>query len=182
MSKNLLISKAYKIGYEYQKKHHGCSQTTVGAIQDVLEVRNDFVFKAASGLSGGCGLMRDGICGGYSGAILVMSSFFGRERKKIDNDRDHNYLSYYMAKKLRKKFLNHYGSIICKDIHNKVFGRSYDFWNPEEKILMEKSGAHDTISPSIIGNATSWAVEIILEEIKSRNIDINIFTKNMQYY
>ena len=180
MNSEELILMAYQIGFDYQKKYHGCSQTTVAAIQDVLDVRNDIVFKAASGFSGGCGLMKDGICGGYSGAILVMSSFFGRQRKKIHNDRKNNFLSYEMAKKIRKKFIVSYGSIICKNIQCKAFGRSFDFWDPKEKELLEKAGAHDKISPSIIGNSVSWAVEVILEEIKKNNLNLKIIRQEIK--
>ena len=131
--KNKLMELAYSLGYEYEKNYRGCAQCTVAAVQDALDIKSDILFKAASGLATGGGLLCDGVCGGYSGGIMIMSSFFGRKRENIDDDHDEKYCSFRMATYLHKKFINKYGSVICKDIHNKIFGRTYDLWNPEEK-------------------------------------------------
>jgi hypothetical protein len=37
--------------------HHGCSQCVLLAIQEAFDMKNDMVFKAASGLAGGIGRM-----------------------------------------------------------------------------------------------------------------------------
>jgi len=55
--------KAYQKGKEYEKTYRGCSQCVIAALQDVLGVGSDDVFKAATGLAGGTGLTCDSRCG-----------------------------------------------------------------------------------------------------------------------
>ena len=46
-----IIQRALKLGIAYEQKITGCCQCTIAAIQDALEIRNDAVFKAGSGLT-----------------------------------------------------------------------------------------------------------------------------------
>lgn len=48
MAKNA-AEKAYQLGKEYEQTYKGCSQSVVAAIQDAFDIRNDDVFKAATG-------------------------------------------------------------------------------------------------------------------------------------
>jgi hypothetical protein len=41
--------KAYELGKEYEKSYMGCSQCAIAALQDALDMRNDDIFKAATG-------------------------------------------------------------------------------------------------------------------------------------
>ena len=83
MEKESLIKKAYDLGFDYEKKYRGCSQCTIASVQDTLGIRNDYVFKAASGFPAGCGLLGDGICGGYTSGIMSMSLFFEEKEKNL---------------------------------------------------------------------------------------------------
>jgi len=51
-----IAEKAYDLGFEYEKVYRGCSQAGLAAIQDILNIKNDDVFKAATGFAGGGGL------------------------------------------------------------------------------------------------------------------------------
>jgi hypothetical protein len=51
--KQALLDKAYQLGFEYEKTYRGCSQCAIAAIQDTLDIRDDSVFKAGTGLAGG---------------------------------------------------------------------------------------------------------------------------------
>lgn len=164
-----LIDTAFNLGFEYEKKYRGCAQCTVAAVQDTLNLENDTLFKAASGLGAGCGLLCDGVCGGYSGGIMVMSSLFGRRRKKIDNDDEEKYCAFRMAKFLHDKFINEYGSVICNEIHHKIFGKTYNLWNANEKEEFNNDGAHESKCTTVVGNASSWIVQLILEEAETRD-------------
>jgi len=175
MDKSYLSEKAYNLGFEYEKKYKGCSQCTIAAVQDTIGIRNDYIFKAGSGLAGGCGLLRDGVCGGYSGGIMIMSTFFGRGKDKFDDDRNDKHCSYHMAIALHDLFIETYGSIICKDIHHKIFGRSYDLWDPEDKKAFEKAGAHADKCTGVVANASKWTLGLIVDEIEKRGLSINDF-------
>lgn len=59
-----IIQHAFFLGFEYEKTIRGCCQCTIAAIQDALEIQNDAVFRAGSGLTAGGGISCEGSCGG----------------------------------------------------------------------------------------------------------------------
>jgi C_GCAxxG_C_C family probable redox protein len=157
-------AKAYKLGKEYEKTYRGCSQCVIAALQDVLDARNDDVFKAATGLAGGTGLTCDSGCGAYTGAVLVLSSLVGRERNDFSDPGGVRFKTHELARKFREKFIQEYGSVICRDIQTKVVGRYYYLPDPQEFEKFHNAGAHDIHCPEVVGNAARWTAEIILEE------------------
>jgi len=180
MNKDEIISKAAQLGFEYEKKYHGCSQCTVAAVQDALGIRNDLVFKAAGGLVAGIGRLCDGVCGGYSGGVIVMSMFFSRCRSKFDNDREMKNTSYKMACLLHKLFDQKYGSVICREIHMELFGRTFDFCNPKDIEIFENMGAHKDKCTGVVRDASKWATSIILDEMEERGLTPLDF-KHLEY-
>ena len=51
--KEIVLERAYQLGFECGRIYRGCSQCVVAAVQDTLGIRDDAVFKAATGLVGG---------------------------------------------------------------------------------------------------------------------------------
>ena len=175
MQKENIIQRAFSLGLEYEKEITGCCQCTIAAIQDALHVRNDAVFKAGSGLTAGGGLSCEGSCGGYTGGVMVMSSIFGRQREIWDDDREEKDCAHNMAKALVDKFNREYGSNICKAIHDKIFGRTFDLRDAREREAFEKLGAHVDKCTTVVGTAAAWATELILEELSNRGMDLKMF-------
>jgi C_GCAxxG_C_C family probable redox protein len=159
--------KAYELGKKYEKVYKGCSQCAMAALQDALGIRNDDIFKAASGLAGGgCGTV-DGSCGAYVGSIMVLGSLVGRERDKFDDFESiaPDSLTYRLARKFRDKYIQEYGSVICRNIQTKVLGRPYYISDPDEWQKFEAAGGHgDKGCPEVVGKAARWMAEMILEE------------------
>jgi C_GCAxxG_C_C family probable redox protein len=156
--------KAYQLGKEYERTYRGCSQCAMAALQDVLEVGNDDVFKAATGLAGGTGLACDSGCGAYMGAVLFLGSILGRERKNFSDPEGVRFKTHQLVRKYREKFIQEYGSVICRDIQNKILGRYYYLPDPQEFEKFHNAGAHDVHCPEVVGKAAKWMTEIILEE------------------
>lgn len=170
--KQELLEQAAQTGFEYEKIYRGCAQCTIAAVQDTLDLTNDAVFKAATGLAGGCGGTCDGVCGGLSGGIMMMSSCFGRSREGFDAENDQKQRASRMAKDLYQKFVETYGSAICKDIHGELFGRTFDFGDAEDKQAFEDAGAHTDKCPSVVANASRWTAELILDELDQLGIEL----------
>lgn len=168
--KQKLLEQAAQTGFKYEQIYRGCAQCTIAAVQETLGLKNDAIFKAASGLAGGCGGTCEGVCGGLSGGIMMMSSCFGRSRAGVDSDNEEKQCASRMAKDLHQKFVEMYGSAICKDIHSEIFGRTFDFWDKEDKQAFEDAGAHTEKCPSVVANACRWTTELILEELEQRGI------------
>jgi C_GCAxxG_C_C family probable redox protein len=159
-----VAEKAYQLGKEYEKTYRGCSQCVIAALQDALDIRNDDIFKSATGLAGGTGLACDSGCGAYIGAVLVLSSLVGRERNNFSDPEGIRFKTHELVRKFRKKFIQEYGSVICRDIQNKILGRYYYLPDPQEFEKFHDAGAHDVHCPEVVGKAAKWMTEIMLEE------------------
>lgn len=111
--------------------------------------------------AGGGGTV-DGSCGAYSGAIMVLSYLQGRGRADFA-DRARMQKTFSLARKLRERFIQEYGSVVCRDVQTKVLGRPYYLADADEFRKFEKAGAHDIHCPEVVGKAARWAAEIISE-------------------
>lgn len=59
--------------------------------------------------------------------------------------------------------MEEYGGVVCKDVQTSVLGRSYNFWDDDEREEFFAAGGRVDKCPSVVGNASKWAVEIILD-------------------
>ncbi len=171
-NKKELMQKAYESGFEAEKEYGGCAQCTMIGIYDTLGIDNPNLIKACTGFAGGGGRMCDGICGGYAGGSLAMASIFGRRRSAMDGDVEDKTTAYDMTLKLRQSFIREYGTITCKDIHKKLFGRNYNMWSQVEMDQFNADGAHTEKCTGIVGKAAAEAVRIILEEAEKRGMSL----------
>jgi C_GCAxxG_C_C family probable redox protein len=158
-----LLEEAYRLGFEYEKTYKGCAQCTIAALQDCLDAREDPVFRAASGLSGGCGLTIEGPCGGFTGGALVIGQLCGRERSDFLDRPGRRHRAYDAVEQLVRAFQQDFGSIVCREVQGGVFGRSYRLRDPEEFSAFEADGAHESKCPDVVGRAARLALSIILE-------------------
>jgi len=159
-----LAKKAQTLGKQYEKTYRGCGQCVIAALQDTLEIRNDDVFKAATGLAGGAGLAADSGCGAYVGSILILGLLLGRERKNFTDPEGIRFRTHQLARKFRERFIQEYGSVICRDIQNKILGRYYYLADPHEYEKFHNAGAHDIHCPEVVGKAARWMTEMIMKE------------------
>jgi C_GCAxxG_C_C family probable redox protein len=167
-----IIQRALTLGFQYEKTITGCCQCTIAAIQDALDIRDDAVFKAGSGLTAGGGVSCEGSCGGFTGGIMVMSSVFGRRREKWDDDKDEKDCAHQMARALLDKFNQEYGGNMCKTVLRRIFGREFDLRDASDREAFEKLGAHVDKCTSVVSKAAAWATEIILEELSNRGMSL----------
>jgi len=111
-------------------------------------------------------LSANGTCGALVGGLAAISSIVGRDYKSFSaGDRKRRVFQY--SKKLYDRFVEEYGSPICKDVHKKLFGRTFNLLDPKDYEAFEKAGAHVDKCPSVSGNVAKWTAEIILKELKT---------------
>lgn len=159
-----LMKQAFETGFNNEKKYGGCAQCTLLSMFDLFGRRNDLLFQSASALAGGMGLCGDGACGGYSGGIMYMGLIVGRRLDYLDNgDNETKAKANEMAQVLRKKYLETYGSVICANLHKKIFGRSFDLRVKQEKDMFKQAGAHIGKCTALIGMSCAWISEIIYD-------------------
>ena len=159
-----LLEKAYELGFEYEKMYGGCAQSAIAAIQDTLEIRDDNVFKAGTGLAAGGGLTTISVCGALAGGTMVLSQLCGRERSNFADPERTRVKSYDLAKKLIDEFINEFGSIICRDVHLAKFGRTFYLRDPQDFKKFEETGGHVDKCTDVVGKAAQMTTKIILDE------------------
>jgi hypothetical protein len=171
LSPQELLDKTYAQGAAYESISGSCSQSTAAALHEFLEIE-DAVVRAANSSCGGQAITGLGTCGGVIGGTMVLDTFLGRPveamssepSKKPDYERLRNAIQ--TARLLCDRYVQEYGSILCPAIQTKLFGRTYYLPDPDEFQKFLKAGGHSdpTKCMHIVGNASKWTMEILLDK------------------
>ena len=160
-SRQELLDRAFECGKKYEMRNGGCPQCTLAAVFEVLAVKDDAVFKAATGLADGVGLTGDGHCGALSGGALAIGYLFGRDKQDF-GDMMKLVPANLLARELRNRFVEKYGTVRCADIQTRQMGRFYNLYDPIELEAALQDGMLDTCS-TLVGEVARMTVDIILE-------------------
>jgi C_GCAxxG_C_C family probable redox protein len=162
MEKEELLDKAYAAAQAFELSSGGCAQSAVAGIFEVLGVQDEGVFKAATGMSDGVGLTGDGHCGALSGGTMAIGYFFGRSSEDAGKIMK-QIRACRLAKKLHDEFVAKYGTCRCADLQNRLIGRFYNLYDPEEMKAATVAGMPEKCA-TLVGEAARMATRIILEE------------------
>jgi len=161
-SREEILDKAYNLAYKYEAERGSCPQCVLSAIMETLDIGDPATIKASDALAGGTALSTEGTCGALVGGLMAISTVVGRTYEDFSAGESKRRVFQY-SKKLYDKFVKEYGSPVCKDIHLKIFGRTFDFMDPKDYEEFEKMGAHVDKCPEVSGKVARWAAEIILD-------------------
>lgn len=161
-SKEEILKKAYDLAFKYEAERGSCPQCVFSALMETLDVGDPKTVQATDGLAGGTALSAQGTCGALVGGIMAISCIVGRSYKDFSKGERKRRVFQY-SQKLYDKFVDEYGSIICKDVHMKLFGRTFNLMDKNDYAEFERMGAHVDKCPAVSGNVARWAAEIILE-------------------
>ncbi|MCS7139409.1 MAG: C-GCAxxG-C-C family protein [Candidatus Nezhaarchaeota archaeon] len=158
---------AYQLAFRYGVEYKNCSQAVLRAIYEVLNLKGaELVIKSAHPLAGGLGLSGNCTCGALAGGVLALGLVYGRS---LENMGKKGFLkSYVKAKELYDMFVNEFGGCSCKDVQLRLFGRSFNLWNPEDFRKFEEMGGHKDKCTEVSGKVARWVVEIILADEEAK--------------
>jgi C_GCAxxG_C_C family probable redox protein len=163
-NRKAILKRAYDLGFRYEKVYHGCTQCVLAAIQDVFEMNNEDIFRSASALAAGGGICGDGSCGAYTGGVMALGQIYGRTRENFLDKKGTAKKAFDLTKKLHDKFIDEYGSVICRDIQQKIFGRPFYLRDKDESDKFKKMGAYEEKCSAVAGKSAQWVAEILLDE------------------
>ena len=171
LSRQELLDKAYELGFNFEKNNYSCSQSTVAAIHELLDI-DDVVVKVATSLSGGTAEQFSGTCGSLIGALMVLGYFFGRPVEKISpyerkqSNLDALFATFPGPQALADRYWKEYGTILCPHIHRQLFGRTWWLLDIDEFNKFEKAGGHSDPDKCchVTGNGARWVMEILLDK------------------
>ena len=141
----------------YELNYGCCPQCVLAAVQETAGLVDDQLIKASHGLSGGGGLVGEGLCGALSGGLLALSARYGRERNRMASGRGINNLS--KAKELTERFRAEFGGVTCRELQQRFAGRTYDMWRAEEYQAFSESRGERCADAT--ATVTRWVVELI---------------------
>jgi C_GCAxxG_C_C family probable redox protein len=158
-----LLQRAYDLGYEFERKYHGCTQCVIGAVYQVFPaMRSEDIFRAANAQAGGMGLTSMGQCGAAVGAGMIISQLYGRSLGDIADPEKKRFVAYRMGQEFANRFSKEMGSLICGEIQERMMGRRFNLLDPLDWEAFEKAGGHDRHCPVVVGTATRIVVEMLL--------------------
>jgi C_GCAxxG_C_C family probable redox protein len=160
-----LIQKAYDLAYKYEAERGSCPQCVLAAIYETFGIGKPESIKAIDGLAGGTALSAQGTCGALVGGIAALSSIIGRTYSDFSKGGGNRRIFVY-ANMLYEKFVAEYGSILCKDVHQKLFNRTFDLRNAQDYQEFEDMGAHVDKCPVVSGRVAAWTAEILIDKLK----------------
>ena len=69
------------------------------------------------------------------------------------------------AQSLCNKFIHQYGSILCPQLQERIYGRAFNHQDPADWQAFLDAGAHTdpTKCMSVVGNAARWTLEILFD-------------------
>ena len=153
---------AYDLGFEYESVYHGCGQCSYAAVSELLGCFDPEVFKAATGLCGGIGLIHDNTCSAFTGAVLAIGNLYSRRREHFDGDKEAKYTNFDLVQQLYAKFTAEFGGVTCAHIHTRKYGRPYDLSQKAERELFEEAGGHGPKGcTDTVGKASQFAIEVL---------------------
>lgn len=160
-----VIKKIGDLAFYYELTYHGCSQCVLKAIQDSLNIGDNLTFKAATAFAGG--IARAGEeCGALIGGIMAISIVYGRDRLEETTVSSSYGKAMELSIRLYDEFKKEFGSVKCRDIQEKLFGRSFNLRSEEDRKKFAEAGAYGPSGcPQVVRKAAILAAKIILEHL-----------------
>jgi len=170
-----LTDKAWELGIEYEARYKGCCQSVFLAVADTLrwggfdifpkEMEEQF-YSGICLLTAGVCMTGEGTCGAVSGAVMAYGMARGVPQHS-DDPASSRGAAIGIRDTLVAKYYETYGSILCKDVMRKYFGKAWDLTNDEatKEFLSITDGC-------VIRQTAKGAVGIIVDDIEKGDIKL----------
>jgi hypothetical protein len=159
------------LAFHYNSSHVHCSQSTLLALMTTYGEKDNLLFRAAGSLAGGGGLQGDSGCGAFAAACLFMGLRIGFNLEDIETDKpplkNGGDLINKLVRELHVRFTDAYGSIVCSQIHRKLFGRPFYLYDESDHSKLHELSLSQKDNPDfrrcrhVCRDAASWTVEIL---------------------
>jgi C_GCAxxG_C_C family probable redox protein len=172
LSRPQLLEKVSELGVSFEKYSSSCSQCTVAALQEILGFE-DVIVKVATSSCGGQVGFSVGACGGVIGGTIVLDYYLGRPAYMVSATQTIPQSMTELSRAMQSsqsfcdKFIRQYGSILCPQVQEKIYGRSFNLQDPADWNAFTDAGAHTdpTKCMSVVGNAARWTLETLLDRL-----------------
>jgi C_GCAxxG_C_C family probable redox protein len=155
-----MIERAAELASLYEVEYFGCSQSTLAALIEAFGIGGRDILRAATAFSGGV-VRRGNVCGALSGGLMMIGFLAGRDDLQMKEQAQRG-MGY--ADKLCQRFEDAYGSVVCREIQKKKYGRSFDLRRDEDREALHAIMAKDPEAcQGLTRDAARWTGEIVAE-------------------
>ncbi len=152
--------KAAALARKYEHAIGSCPQCILAALYETLDIGSPALIQASDGLAGGTALSTAGTCGALAGGMLAIGSVAGRSYQEFKAG-DGQRRVFAHSQRLYRRFVETYGSSICCQVQEQVFGRSYDLLDADEAAMFSEDATVETC-PQVAADVARWTAEIIV--------------------
>jgi C_GCAxxG_C_C family probable redox protein len=138
-----------KRALEHYKSGFHCSESTILALVEYLDMESDLFPKIASGFHGGYALSGL-VCGALSSSVMALGIKFGR-----NDPLNSPWSASDKVNQLVKDFTNHLGTVLCPEIMN------CDVWDPKQLQEYMTNRRISVCGEKVIKFAVSRTIEIM---------------------
>lgn len=152
--------RAATMAREYEYKVGSCPQCVLAALYETLNIGSPNVIQASDGLAGGTALSTSGTCGALVGGMLAIGAVVGRSYQDFKAGKGERRV-FAHSQRLYRRFIKKYGSPVCCQVQQQVFGRSYDLLDADEARAFSQDATRETC-PQVAADVTGWTADIIM--------------------
>ena len=163
MTKTEMIDKAVAAAKEAQIRDDICARSTLVGLKEIFNEIPDEMITAALSLAGGTG-GASGSCGAYCCGLLAVGLHFNAPLAQELKDPSVKQKGAEKFSEYRDRFMKEMGTVMCPELHKKVFGRSYTLYDPVEHEAFLSMPGHEVKCAEVVGAAARIAAEMILED------------------
>ena len=164
MDNEQLIQMAAETARQAQIRDDVCARSVLVGLRSVCDEIPDEMITASLSLAGGTGAA-SGSCGAYCAGLLGVGIMFNAT---LDDELSNPALKMQGVEKFteyRDRFLKEMGTVMCPEIHKKIFGRSYILTDPQQEMEFMMLEGHNVKCADVVATAARIAAEMILEDM-----------------
>jgi C_GCAxxG_C_C family probable redox protein len=120
---------------DYEERSGSCAQGTLLALQEQFHLGDASTLKAATVMPGIA--LRGETCGAVIGSLMAIGLAYGRENL---DDWEQLLRALRPARRFCRKFEEEFGSLMCRDVHKLMVGKSFNLADPAQAEEFAKAG------------------------------------------
>ncbi len=144
---------AQERAYRYERDFHGCSQAVVATFQELLDMEDELLFKAAGPLCAGLGSGKS--CGALAGGVMVLGMVHGRAH--LEEGLAGLLKGFVLSQTLVKRFEQEFGTTTCYEI-------SGVDWTDMEAVNRSMSSESVEKCSQLVGKTAAMVAELLVDE------------------
>jgi len=158
-SKEEIFKELEKKVDKFMSMYGSCALGSFGALNEQFKLNADNTIRALMPFTGGIALKAE-TCGAVSGSLLALGFFF-EPSNQMEKEKAGSSIKY--AGMFFDRFEKEFSSTRCKEVQKHQYGRTYDFFNPEEQKLFIEVSQKSGKCREVVKKAVLIAGDIILE-------------------